>query len=551
MKKYYNYLTVTLLLFTGLLKGLSQNNYIDSLRKVVITRNTVAEKIQSLLVLQDAANDNHNPKEAIEAGVQALELARKSGNFGLESKVMLNTGIMYLQQNNFKEAFHYYFDNLNASIRNHSDTDEVKTYWYLSTGYLSYRPDSSVYYSQKGYLLSKRVQYRKGEEIMLLEVANAYTQIDNYAKALKYSIDYLKFIEKGEDQGKIITALITISNINQQYGDHQKALEYLKKAETLAKDHHNNSALKDIELNFSDIYEKMDSLKEAMKYGKHSLKNALENQDDAFIGMSSNNLGNIYFKLKQIGDAEYYYKQAIPYLIKSMKFSFLCESYLELSKIFQIRQSLDSAIYYAKAAAEISRNSDLNQSLLWSNQQLSSYYEQRKMIDSAFYFQNRLMELKDSLFNTEKIRQVQLMNMEEDIRQKELAESARIEKEERLHKLQMLTIGLLIPLFFLMSLFLSKKRIHVKVVEFAGIVSVLLFFEYITLLMHPAVSELTNHSPFLEIVIFVVVAAFITPAHHKIQHWMLQHLANHHKSEQLHITTKKIREKRTDLNDKN
>jgi len=545
-KKYYTYLTVILLLFTGLLQGLSQNNYLDSLKKVIVTRRTVAEKIQLLLALQDAANDNHNNKEAIKAGEQAMELARKSGNYGLESKVMLNSGIMYLQQNNFKEAFHYYFDNLEASIRNHSDTDEVKTYWYLSAGYLSYRPDSSVYYSQKGFLLSKRVKYSKGEEIMLQQLANAYQQIDNYPKALKYSLDYLKLIENEDKKGSIVTALITISNINQQYGDHYKALEYLKKAEVLAIEDHNTQALKDVELNFSDIYEKMDSLEAAMKYGKHSLEKALINNDEAYIGMSSNNLGNIYFKLHEIGEAEKNYKLAIPFLKNTMKFSFLCETYLELSKIFQLRRSLDSAIYYAKLAAAISRNSELNQSLLWANQLLSSYYEQSKDIDSAFYFQSRLVELKDSLFNTEKIRQVQLMNVEEDIRQKDLAESARIEKEERLHKLQMLTIGLLIPLFFLMSVFLSKKRIHVKVVEFAGILSVLLFFEYITLLMHPAVSELTNHSPFLEIVIFVVIAAFITPAHHRIQHWMLQHLARHHKTEHLQITTKKINAKITD-----
>ena len=69
-----------------------------------------------------------------------------------------------------------------------------------------------------------------------------------------------------------------------------------------------------------------------------------------------------------------------------------------------------------------------------------------------------------------------------------------------------------------------------------GIVSVLLFFEYITLLLHPFIAEKSHHSPIIEIVIFVAIAAIITPAHHRIQHWLLKKLAEynylkHHKSE--------------------
>jgi predicted lipase len=55
-----------------------------------------------------------------------------------------------------------------------------------------------------------------------------------------------------------------------------------------------------------------------------------------------------------------------------------------------------------------------------------------------------------------------------------------------------------------------------------------LLFEYITLFIHPFVAEITHHSPFLEIIIFVCIGALVVPAHHRIEHWFIKKLTNIH-----------------------
>lgn len=55
----------------------------------------------------------------------------------------------------------------------------------------------------------------------------------------------------------------------------------------------------------------------------------------------------------------------------------------------------------------------------------------------------------------------------------------------------------------------SSEIVHRKLIQFCGVLSLLLLFEYITLFMHPFVAELTNHSPAIEIVIFVCVCCCI------------------------------------------
>jgi exosortase/archaeosortase len=61
---------------------------------------------------------------------------------------------------------------------------------------------------------------------------------------------------------------------------------------------------------------------------------------------------------------------------------------------------------------------------------------------------------------------------------------------------------------------LSRKRSAVKIVRFLGIVGLLLVFEFIALLTHPWIEELTHHSPVWSLLLLVLLASVLVPAHH-------------------------------------
>jgi hypothetical protein len=72
----------------------------------------------------------------------------------------------------------------------------------------------------------------------------------------------------------------------------------------------------------------------------------------------------------------------------------------------------------------------------------------------------------------------------------------------------------------------------VQAIRLLGVLSLLFFFEYLTLLLHPTVAALTHHTPIYEILIFVAIAAVLIPAHHKLEHWVIHKLLlrrRHHK----------------------
>jgi len=91
----------------------------------------------------------------------------------------------------------------------------------------------------------------------------------------------------------------------------------------------------------------------------------------------------------------------------------------------------------------------------------------------------------------------------------------------------MLLIAIFIPGFFLITLVLSRVNLHLKLIRLLGVLSLLFLFEYLTLLLHPSVARLTNHTPIYEILIFVAIASILIPLHHRLEHWLIQKLLHY------------------------
>ncbi|MEP6713351.1 MAG: hypothetical protein ABJA37_13075, partial [Ferruginibacter sp.] len=120
-------------------------------------------------------------------------------------------------------------------------------------------------------------------------------------------------------------------------------------------------------------------------------------------------------------------------------------------------------------------------------------------------------------------------------------------KAERFKQLQFLFIGIFIPILFLFTLFLSRRRVHIKVVKGMGIISLLILFEFLTLLLHPYVLEMTNHIPVFEIMIFVSIAAVLIPSHHRLENWLIEkltHKRNRYTGSNIILHTIKLKKKK-------
>lgn len=423
-------------------------------------------------------------------------------------------------------------DSLNKVLaKEKTDTEKAIILYRLSASYQTFKPDSALLYAQSAYTYSTKIKFLRGQSWALNQMAVAYNRLGNHPLALENYIHSLKIEEQRGYADNIAIAHMDISLLYVSEKDTKKALYYALIADSIIQK--NNTAdfaglaLYSL-LNIGDIYEKADKLPEALSYTTRCYNSALKAGNQLITGSALNNLGNIYVKMGIPRQAIICYVTSIPYLTAMYDNNTLSEGNLGLAKAYRNTGMNDSAKYYAHLSYDISSEHSFLQQALNASTFISQLYKTENNIDSAFAYQEIMIGLNDSIASREKIKQLQLITTEEQLRQYEIKAKAEEEKEELRQKLQLLAIGIMIPVFFLVSAYISRKKVHKKVIEFSGIVSLLLLFEYITLLIHPIVAETTHHSPFLEIIIFICIAAIITPTHHKIESKLIATLSRIH-----------------------
>jgi tetratricopeptide (TPR) repeat protein len=414
------------------------------------------------------------------------------------------------------------------------DSNKAKILWKLSDAYLPFKPDTSITLAQQGLAISKKIKYAEGKFWCLNEVANALSQMGDYPKALKFFLDQLKLAESDKSVRNIAVANMNICIVYAQQGEYRKAVSYASTAQSLIE----KNELVDLEsyncINLGDMYEKMNVLDSAMYFTNRAYELVEQQNDNYQMGLTLNNLANICSKNGKTDLAFKNYRKALPLLQQVKADSYISEASLGLARLYNRSNQRDSALHYATRSFNIAASDGLLEQKLQASIFLANVYKSEKRFDSAFVYQEQMLATKDSIHSAESIKQTLLLTSAEQLRQQEIKDRKIREEEERHKTLQLTLAGVFLPLFFLLLAYLRRGKIKPRVIEVAGIVSLLLFFEYLTLLLHPIVLEKTHHMPILELVVFVVLASILSPAHHRMEHWLLHKLSNtKHQNKQL------------------
>jgi len=452
-------------------------------------------------------------------------------------KKFLHFIVVFLLVQNSLQAQKQKADSLaNRLTLERTDTGKVKLMWELAGLLNVYDPERALLLAQQGLSLSTRIKYAEGESKSLGALANTFLILGNYPKALEFNLRKLKLEEKRNNPRSLAFALMNTGIVYRYQEQYQDALSYYYRSDSVIRQNNLEEIKYYIFMNLGDVYDKLNTTDSAFSYFNKSLilSNSLKNDD--YIGNSMTGLGHTYLKQGNYPFALLNYHTAIAHLQLANDDIVLCEAALGLASLFQKQQLNDSATYYANLSLSIASKDGFLEKQLEATKFLADLYEKEKNVDSAFVYIKGVQALNDSLNSKSKIREIQIISSNEKLRQQEIEENKKIAQKERKQQLQYLFIGIFIPGFFLLTLLLSRIRIHTRVIKILGILSLLILFEYLTLLLHPTVANLTNHTPVYEMFIFVSIAALLIPAHHRIELWLIEKLTHRNRS----IKTKKI-----------
>jgi lipopolysaccharide biosynthesis regulator YciM len=398
---------------------------------------------------------------------------------------------------------------------------DLADYVYLSN------PDTALIIGVDALRLSKNIKFEEGEYLSLKLLAKSFSKIGNFPRALEINLQLLKLVERKDNPRKKAITLMSIANVYAYQNDHRQALDYYFKSDSIIQKNNINDLKYYSYVNIGDAFDRLNILDSAFLFYSNSKREADLAQNKNLIGASLGGLGNIYRKQVNFQLSLDNYKSAIVYLKQEENDELLCEVNLGLGKLYNLFMRTDSAIYYTKNSFLLAKKDGFLSQQLDAAKFFTQIYSESKNIDSAFAYINIEKSLNDSINSKERIRQSQILSSNEITRQFELAETKIKEEKERRDRLQLLFIGIFIPGFFMLTLFLSRVKLHIRAIKLLGILSLLIFFEYLTLLLHPTVAKLTNHTPIFEIFIFVAIAAILIPLHHRAEQWMIHKLIHH------------------------
>ena len=293
--------------------------------------------------------------------------------------------------------------------------------------------------------------------------------------------------------------------------------------------------------NIGDVYVRTEKPDSALFYYNICYQIANTLKSESHFAWSLNGLGASHFLLKN-------YDLALTYLYKGLAFAknlqddFIVLGFINnnLAKTYLATGNKDSSIHYSRATIGYGKVSKYHPTILEAYKLMATAYKGANADSASKYFE-LAYNLKDSVTSATKRNVIANMSYNEERRQKDLLDQREKEKEERKRNIQFASIGIGLISFIIVALLLSRSIIVKSgLVKFLGVVTLLLVFEFINLLIHPFISELTHHSPVWMFLIMVSIAGILVPAHHKLEHWITNRLIEKNKRIRLEAAKKTI-----------
>ena len=402
-------------------------------------------------------------------------------------------------------------------------------------------PEQGIRNGQKVLIQSIKKGDKIAEAMALATLGANYRLIGNTIKGLDYELKAMPIAEQTGNLKLMIWIKNWLAVIYKDRTEYARAVTVLSSAEKMATQIKPNIIQGGTLLSLGEIYLLMNNLDSALMYLQRAYEFCMRNNFKVYIGNICTDLGEVHGKLGNTSVALGYFNLGIQDALITKKPRYLNWAYAALAQYYHDANRNDSSIVYAKKAIGAVQNTAYSNLSIRPAKLLSGIYENVNN-DSAVKYLKIYLAANDSLFSIKAVQQAQVLNFEDELRQQELVAEKLKEAEQRKQNIQYALLALGIITFIIFYLLLSRSFItSAKVIEFFGVIALLIIFEFLNLLLHPFLERITHHSPLLMLLALVGIAALLVPLHHYLQKIVTHKLVEKNKTIRLANAKKTIR----------
>jgi tetratricopeptide (TPR) repeat protein len=296
-----------------------------------------ADRIEVLATLADA-NKNRAPEKAIAFGKEALNLLSRFPDRAREIGIL---------------------DDLSMAC--------------IAMGELG----TALEYNNRSLLLAKQDMDDAGIVTVYNIRGRIHRHLDEYDKALAATLQGLEISREIDDRKQEAVMLNAAGIIYRRLGDYNKALDYFVQSLEIETELDDKSGIARMKHNIGIIYKKLGNYSQALKNYQQALDIKKEIGLKKDVDNTLNNIGNVYEEQGDFEAALEYHIQALDIREKAGAKSKICTSNINIAVVYDELGEFEKALVHAGSALQISRNLEHKSLVAWLYQILASVF--RKM----------------------------------------------------------------------------------------------------------------------------------------------------------------------------
>jgi tetratricopeptide (TPR) repeat protein len=419
------------------------------------------------------------------------------------------------------------------------DTERFNMAQLLAYYYSDRKQDSFLVYAKQELFWANQLKDVGAVATAFMDIGNYNYVAGNYPGALQMLFKSLQLAESVNDSSTIIPVYERLGNAYKEYDEPENAKKYYLLCKVFAEKQHQSDFFSYCNLGY--VCALMDQFDSALFYEQQAYALAVKTKSTQ-IGWTFLYLADIQLRLHNKALAGTYYKLAIDSLIKQRGISrVLSKGYLGMADFYRTYKLNDSAIYYAHLSMYVAKKLPYLKGVSIAARFLSETYDSLHQDDSELFYEKIFISTNDTLNNRNRTSSVENLTFLEQIREQEREQALVKTKEERNQNIQYALIALGIITFILLFFLLSRSIVaNEKMIDYLGVIALLIVFEFLNLLLHPFLEKVTHGTPLFMLLALVCIAALLVPLHARLEKWVTHRLVEKNKQIRLAAAKKTI-----------
>lgn len=368
----------------------------------------------------------------------------------------LSFNILYSQDKKTIDSL----ENLLYSIDNYIEKTEILNQ--LTALHFGNAPQKSLQYAKAVLTISEQNNYTKGKAAANLQMGRAYAMMGNYDKSFEVLLESKRFYQEINDvnmEASVLNALANVLYLNEKY---REAMVYYKKALNIKIKTGDTIGIAIAFGNIGETFMELNQLDSAYNYNIKGLEleEYLQNENGAAISRSA--IAYIKYLQGDYKTAIKEYQKAIAVFEKHDNYYELTYNYMDIAKVYFKLNKPKDAYKYIKEGYEYAISIDAADLQISYLELFSKYYQDKKIYGKALYYHKKYVELKDSIFNIEKDKQISEMQSIFELKNKQKEIELLNQKHEKSKIFNyavsiILFLAVLLIIITLRQYFLKKK----------------------------------------------------------------------------------------------